>query len=134
MIVYSANKTQFLNDVLTNDIEGIVLKNVKQKLNRGVGIAEIRSWAASLVYMDRIMQDQDIPIDCGVAIEYQIPQTGKRIDFIISGQDENTFIPRRRYVCRTKRSRNVDGVQQTRNGEHTGSMPVHTKGGQTKRI
>ena len=53
MIVYSANKTQFLNDVLTNDIEGIVLKNVKQKLNRGVGIAEIRSWAASLVYMDR---------------------------------------------------------------------------------
>ena len=89
MIVYSANKTQFLNDVLTNDIEGIVLKNVKQKLNRGVGIAEIRSWAASLVYMDRIMQDQDIPVDCGVAIEYQIPQTGKRIDFIISGQDTN---------------------------------------------
>lgn len=89
MIVYSANKTQFLNDVLTNDIEGIVLKNVKQKLNRGVGIAEIKSWAASLVYMDRIMQDQQIPDDCGIAIEYQIPQTAKRIDFIISGQDEN---------------------------------------------
>jgi DUF2075 family protein len=89
LIVYNANKTQFLNDVLTNDIEGIVLKNVKQKLNRGVGIAEIKSWAASLVYMDRIMQDQQIPDDCGVAIEYQIPQTGKRIDFIISGQDEN---------------------------------------------
>jgi hypothetical protein len=69
LIVYSANKTQFLNDVFTNDIEGIVLKNVKQKLNRGVGIAEIRSWAASLVYMDRIMKDQDIPVDCGVAIE-----------------------------------------------------------------
>ncbi len=90
MIVYNASKIQFLNDVLTNDIEGIVLKNVKQKLNRGVGIAEIRSWAASLVYMDRIMQDQQIPDDCGVAIEYQIPQTGKRIDFIISGQDENS--------------------------------------------
>ncbi len=89
MIVYSANKTQFLNDVLTNDIENIVHKNVKQKLNRGVGIAEIRSWAASLVYMDRIMQDQEIPEDCGIAIEYQIPQTGKRIDFIISGQDKN---------------------------------------------
>jgi len=89
LIVYSANKTQFLNDVLTNDIEGIVLKNVKQKLSRGVGIAEIKSWAASLVYMDRIMQDQEIPEDCGIAIEYQIPQSGKRIDFIISGQDKN---------------------------------------------
>jgi len=89
MIVYSANKNQFLDDVLTNDIENIVLKNVKLKLNRGVGIAEIKSWASSLVYMDRIMQDSAIPEDCGVAIEYQIPQTGKRIDFIISGQNEN---------------------------------------------
>jgi DUF2075 family protein len=89
MIVYSANKTQFLDDVLTNDIENIVLKNVKRKLNKGVGVAEIRSWASSLVYMDRIMQDKSIPEDCGVAIEYQIPQTGKRIDFIISGQNES---------------------------------------------
>lgn len=89
MIVYSASKTQFLDDVLTNDIENIVLKNVKRKLNKGVGVAEIRSWASSLVYMDRIMQDKSIPEDCGVAIEYQIPQTGKRIDFIISGQNEN---------------------------------------------
>ncbi len=89
MIVYNANKEQFLDDVLTNDIENIVLRNVKLKLNRGVGIAEIRSWASSLVYMDRIMRDAEIPSDCGVAIEYQIPQTGKRIDFIISGQNAN---------------------------------------------
>jgi DUF2075 family protein len=89
MIVYNATKEQFLDDVLTNDIENIVLRNVKLKLNRGVGIAEIRSWASSLVYMDRIMRDAEIPGDCGVAIEYQIPQTGKRIDFIISGQNAN---------------------------------------------
>jgi len=89
MIVYNATKEQFLDDVLTNDIENIVLRNVKIKLNRGVGIAEIRSWASSLVYMDRIMRDAEIPGDCGVAIEYQIPQTGKRIDFIISGQNGN---------------------------------------------
>jgi DUF2075 family protein len=90
MIVYNATKTDFLNDVLTNEIENIVLKNVKLKLNRGVGIAEIRSWASSLSYMDRIMQDAMIPNDCGIAIEYQIPQTGKRIDFIISGQNEDS--------------------------------------------
>ncbi len=90
MIVYNATKTDFLNDVLTNEIENIVLKNVKLKLNRGVGIAEIKSWASSLSYMDRIMQDAMIPNDCGIAIEYQIPQTGKRIDFIISGQNEDS--------------------------------------------
>lgn len=87
MIVYNANKEQFLDDVLTNDIENIVLSNVKKKLNRNVSIAEIRSWASSLVYMDRIMRDAEIPGDCSVAIEYQIPQTGKRIDFIIAGQN-----------------------------------------------
>ena len=87
MIVYSANKEQFLNDIFTNDIENIVLKNVKLKLNKGVGPSEIRSWSSSLVYMDRIMRDAEIPNNCGVAIEYQIPQTGKRIDFIISGQN-----------------------------------------------
>ncbi len=90
MIVYSSTKSDFLNDVLTNEIENIVLNNVKLKLNRGVGIAEIRSWASSLSYMDRIMQDTMIPNDCGIAIEYQIPQTGKRIDFIISGQNEDS--------------------------------------------
>lgn len=89
MIVYNATKTEFLNDVLSNEIENIVLKNVKLKLNRGVSISEIKSWASSLSYMDRIMQDNMIPNDCGIAIEYQIPQTGKRIDFIISGQNED---------------------------------------------
>ena len=33
--------------------------------------------------------DNEIPNDAGVIIEYQIPQTSKRIDFILTGQDEN---------------------------------------------
>ncbi len=87
MIVYQANKTQFISDVFSNDIENIVLNNVRRKLNRGAGASEIKSWANSLGFMERIMRDDQIPSDCGIAIEYQIPQTGKRIDFIISGQD-----------------------------------------------
>lgn len=86
MIVYHANKITFLNDVLTNNVDGIILDYVKQKLNKGVSPGEIRSWRESLSYMDRILQDPEIPEDCGVAIEYMIPQTGKRIDFILTGQ------------------------------------------------
>lgn len=89
MIVYQASKNKFLDDIFTNNIENIVLENVKRKLNRGAGISEIKSWAHSLVFMDRIMRDSEIPEDCGIAIEYQIPQTGKRIDFIITGQNIN---------------------------------------------
>lgn len=88
MIVYSSNKSGFLNDVFSNDIENIVLGNVKRKLNKGASISEIKSWAHSLQYMDRILREPSIPDDCGIAIEYQIPQTGKRIDFIISGQND----------------------------------------------
>lgn len=87
MIVYQANKTKFIEDVFSNDIANIVLENVRRKLNRGAGPSEIKSWANSLGFMERIMRDDQIPSDCGIAIEYQIPQTGKRIDFIISGQD-----------------------------------------------
>jgi len=86
MIVYHANKGKFLADVLSNNVDGIILDHVKNKLNKGVSPGEIRSWRESLSYMDRILQDPDIPEDCGIAIEYMIPQTGKRIDFILTGQ------------------------------------------------
>lgn len=39
--------------------------------------------------MYRILIDNEIPDNCGIAIEYNIPLTSKRIDFIISGYDES---------------------------------------------
>jgi DUF2075 family protein len=37
--------------------------------------------------MAKVLQDEEIPTDAGVAIEYQLPQTSKRIDFLIVGED-----------------------------------------------
>jgi tRNA(Met) C34 N-acetyltransferase TmcA len=34
----------------------------------------------------KVLHDEAIPGDCGVAIEYGIPQTSKRIDIIITGE------------------------------------------------
>lgn len=39
-------------------------------------------------YMRDVLNDDGIPADSGVTIEYQIPQTSKRIDFILTGQNE----------------------------------------------
>ncbi|MFM7728567.1 MAG: AAA family ATPase, partial [Flavobacteriales bacterium] len=39
--------------------------------------------------MNTVLQDNAIPNAAGVSIETQIPQTSKRIDFIITGCDEN---------------------------------------------
>ena len=38
--------------------------------------------------MAKVLGDDEIPDDAGVAIEYQRPQSSKRIDFVITGEDE----------------------------------------------
>jgi hypothetical protein len=87
MIVYSATKAQFRIDVMSNDIGGIILETFRVRTGRSTGQPEINSWMNSLQYMDRVLDDDTIPQNAGVAIEYHIPQTSKRIDFILTGKD-----------------------------------------------
>ena len=86
MIVYSATKARFKEDVMTNDIGGIIFDAFRNATGRSTGRAEIESWMHSLQYMDRVLNDDEIPHDAGVAIEYHLPQTSKRIDFILTGR------------------------------------------------
>lgn len=89
MIVYLQTKSQFRKDVLSNRIEDKVLASFKGVLGKKVGNSELASWRNSLPYMSRVLEDPDIPENSGVAIEFNIPQTGKRIDFIITGTRED---------------------------------------------
>ncbi|HEX8566129.1 MAG TPA: DUF2075 domain-containing protein [Pyrinomonadaceae bacterium] len=89
MIVYSKSKGEFLSDVLDFSIEDIVRESVLKILNRKVGQNEYLSWKNSLPYMANVLTTANIPDDAGVAIEYNIPRTNNRIDFIISGQNED---------------------------------------------
>jgi uncharacterized protein len=89
VIVYQATKGTFLDDILSNDIENIILETFRKKnLRTNTSKGEISSWKNSLMYMNTVLTDPGIPEDCGVAIEYHIPQTSKRIDFILTGRDE----------------------------------------------
>lgn len=87
MIVYQSTKAGFLNDAFKKDIEAVVLSVFKAQTGRGVSGAEIRSWKASLMEIAKVLNEDEIPGNCGVAIEYGIPQTAKRIDFLLSGKD-----------------------------------------------
>jgi DUF2075 family protein len=87
MIVYLANKTEFIEDVFSNQIEDKILAAFKNRLRTSVGASEIQSWKNSMGYMHHILVDDAIPNDAGVAIEFNIPQTSKRIDFILTGTD-----------------------------------------------
>lgn len=88
MIIYSASKRQFVSDVLDNQIEKKILTSFVREMGHSTGKNEIRSWQNSMLYMNNIISDPDIPEDAGVAIEYKIPQTSKRIDFILTGLSE----------------------------------------------
>lgn len=91
MIVYQSTKRGFLEDS-SDGIEDVIRSKVKEHLNVDVkpGSGEYESWKNSLGNaMYHVMNTDLIPDDAGVAIEYSIPRSKNRIDFILSGEDEN---------------------------------------------
>ena len=88
MIVYKNSKQGFLQGVDTGGIGEIIREEVQLKLGKRVGQSEFRSWVNSLEYMESVLHPAGVPEDAGVAIEYSIPRTSKRIDFLVSGRDE----------------------------------------------
>lgn len=88
MLVYDGTKAEFLRSVEQDTIAYEIEENIYNKMNRSTALNEFRAWENSLEYMYKVLNDEDIPKDAGIAIEYNIPQTSKRIDFLISGYDE----------------------------------------------
>jgi uncharacterized protein len=87
MIVYSATKREFIDDVRSNKIAEIIESEVLRKLNRNSPRNERLSWENSLQFMSQILWDDGIPSSAGVAIEYNLPMTNRRVDFILTGKD-----------------------------------------------
>lgn len=87
MIVYRASRTRFLQDVFDDTIADDIDHAFYAHLGRHTSPNEKRSWKNSMQYMYRVMNSPDLPEDAGVAIEYQIPLTSKRVDFIVTGVD-----------------------------------------------
>ena len=89
MLIYNGIKTDFMSDTENDLLENKLYETIKTKLNRSTGLSELNSWRNSLKEMYIALNDPAIPADVGVAIEYNIPQTSKRVDFLISGYDQN---------------------------------------------
>jgi len=88
MIVYASTKSGFIDDVAQNRIEDRILTLFRRQLKHSTTESEINSWKNSMQYMHNLLVHSAVPDDAGVAIEYSIPQTAKRVDFILTGQDE----------------------------------------------
>lgn len=89
MIVYSATKQEFLQDSANLGVEYQIAQSYLRKTGRYAPPAELNAWRESLRHMASVLDDAGIPEDAGIGIEFGIPQTAKRIDFLISGMAED---------------------------------------------
>ena len=87
MIVYNGTKQLFIDDVRRGCIDSKILNLIREKGLMGGQEREVESWHNSMQFMRNIVDDPDIADDVQIAIEYNIPQTSKRVDFIIIGSD-----------------------------------------------
>ena len=89
MLIYANTKAGFNNDVLSGMIADKIESRFQQIGYNHANPNEFRAWDNSLTYMQMVLNDASIAEDVNIAIEYQIPQTSKRIDFVVTGLDEN---------------------------------------------
>lgn len=87
MLVYVADKAQFLSDCYNNDIGDVIEKEFKTVTGKSVSQNEKRSWSSSLGYVENVLRDVEIDPNIGVAVELHMPQSSKRIDVTLSGYD-----------------------------------------------
>ena len=89
MIVYQATREKFLEDSERSAIEDIIQSAFVKRTNRYASTSEYRAWQQSLMRMADVLRDDELPASMGVGIEFGIPQTAKRIDFILSGESDD---------------------------------------------
>src|SRR5574344_225255 len=88
MIIYQNDKKGFREDVLDGLIADKIEEAFKDKHIPHNNDSEYVSWENSLVFMNNAITSSNIADDCRIAIEYQVPLTSKRVDFLIAGKDD----------------------------------------------
>lgn len=116
MIIYKNSAKGFKEDVDTNIIVSSIERNLIEKFGRRVAPNEKTAWQNSLGYMERIVRRSQVSDECGILVEYVIPSTSNRVDFIISGCDEaggENFIVVELKQWQSAKSTSMDGVVKT---------------------
>ncbi|MGX8833736.1 hypothetical protein ACWG0P_05925 [Amedibacillus sp. YH-ame6] len=89
MLIYIGTKAEFQKDIEMDAIPYLLDEALHEKMNLNVSAQEKLSWKNSTQYMYKVINDREIPDNCGIAIEFNIPRTNMRVDFIISGYNAN---------------------------------------------
>lgn len=89
MLIYSGTKHQFDNDIQSNRIASKIKQSFYSRGLSNENHAEFLAWENSLCHMQKVLDIPTLSDDIRVAVEYQIPQTSKRVDFLVVGADNH---------------------------------------------
>lgn len=130
MIVFESTKEDFCDSVLSGSISEEIEHMYLAKIGKSPK-SQILSWENSMRFMHDILIDNEIPDDCGVAIEFTIPTTSKRIDFILTGlnqfKDDSVIIIELKQWIYAEKVEGKDGIVKTafRSGIHETTHPSY---------
>lgn len=119
MIIYKNNAIGFREDVESNGIAEKITAQYKMILGRTPQTSEQNAFRNSMNYMERIIRNSQVADDCGILIEYVVPNTSNRIDFLISGHDDTNqanFVIIELKQWQNAQSTDQDGIVQTAMG------------------
>ncbi len=88
MLVYQADKAAFMDQVECGVLVEQISEAFAERIHRPAP-SEVASWQNSMQFMYTVLNTDRVPADCGVAIEFKIPYSQSRIDFMLSGRDED---------------------------------------------
>lgn len=88
MILYSSNAIDFRHAVDDNTIVDKIETSFVRAFGKRPAQGEKRAWNNSMKFMETVVRNSQVADDCGVLIEFTIPTSSKRVDFIISGKNE----------------------------------------------
>jgi len=88
MRLYSGSSIQFLDDTIHNEIGDKLKESFFQYFRYYPSPNEVQSWRNSLRAVSQVFDYSGLN-DNGVILEYQLPQTSKRLDCMITGRDQS---------------------------------------------
>ena len=89
MIIYKSTVEGFKDTCFSRSISEVVEQAFVKSTGHRVSSAELNAWGSSLQQIAIALNRSEVPGDSGVAIEYTIPQSSKRVDFILTGYNES---------------------------------------------
>lgn len=89
VIIYQSTRKDFLEAGEREAIADVIARSYLLKTGRYAPEAEYRAWRNSLVHMADVLSDDELPGSMGIGVEFGIPQSAKRIDFILTGRNDD---------------------------------------------